>query len=49
MSKTLEIMFDDLNSEAQQEVLRFYDCKTPEDGNFDIAPLFVLELEESEE
>jgi len=49
MSKTLEIMFDDLNNEAQREVLRFYGCETPEDGNFDIVPLFVLQVEESEE
>lgn len=46
MSKTLEITFDDLNSTAQKEVLEFYGYEVPEDGNFDVVPLFILEKEE---
>jgi len=46
MSKTLQIMFEDLNGKAQKEVLEFYGYDGPEDGNLDVAPLFVLEKEE---
>jgi hypothetical protein len=46
MPKTLEIMFEDLNSKAQQEVLEFYGYESPAEGNFDVVPLSVLEREE---
>jgi len=49
MSETLTIMLDDLNSKAQKEVLEFYGYKSPEDGNLDIVPLFVLEKESEKE
>ena len=49
MSKTLPIMFDDLDGRAQEEVLRFYGLESPVEGNFDIVPLFVLELEEEDD
>lgn len=39
----LEIMFDDLNEKAKKEVLDFYGIKRPEEMNFDIVPLIVLE------
>ena len=48
MSKTLTIMFEDLNNEAQKEVLEFYGYGGPEDGNLDVVPLFILEKEEQE-
>jgi len=48
MSKTLTIMFEDLNSKARKEVLRFYGYKGPSEGNLDVVPLFVLEKEEQE-
>lgn len=48
MSKTLTIMFDDLNNEAQKEVLEFYGYEIPAEGNLDVVPLFVLEKEEQE-
>lgn len=48
MSKTLTIMFDDLNSKAQKEVLQFYGYEGPAEGNLDVVPLFVLEIEEQE-
>lgn len=43
MSETLEIMFDDLESKAQQEVLEFYNYDSPEEGNLDVVPIFILE------
>ena len=49
MSKTLPIMFDDLDGKAQEEVLRFYGLESPVEGNFDVFPLFVLELEEEDD
>jgi hypothetical protein len=48
MSETLSIMFDDLNREAQSQVLEFYGCNRPEDGNFEVVPLFVLQKEEQD-
>ena len=48
MSKTLTIMFEDLNSEAQKEILEFYGYETAVEGNLDVVPLFVLEKEEQE-
>ena len=44
MPKTLTIMFEDLSGKAQKEVLEFYGYESPAEGNFDIVPLFVLEL-----
>ena len=46
MSETLTIMFDDLKSEAQKEVLEFYGYETAAEGNLDVVPLFVLEKDE---
>ena len=46
MSKTLSIMLEDLNSKAQREVLKFYGYDSPEEGNLDVVPLFILEKEE---
>ena len=47
MSETLTIMLDELNSETQREVLRFYGYESAKEGNLDVMPLFVLETEES--
>ncbi len=49
MSESLTIMFDDLNSEAQREVLAFYGNATAAEGNLDVMPLFVLETEDRKE
>jgi len=48
MSKTLTIMFEDLNNKAQKEVLEFYGYDSAEEGNLDVVPLFILEEEEQE-
>jgi len=49
MSKTLNIMLEDLNGETQKEVLKFYGYETAAEGNFDIMPLFVLQTEDRKE
>jgi hypothetical protein len=38
----IEIYFSDLNAEAQKKVLELYGLKTPQEGNFDVVPLFEL-------
>ena len=43
----LEIFFHDLDEEAQQRVLELYGINSPEDMNFDVVPLFVLEYEDT--
>ena len=48
MSETLTIMLADLDTGVQEEVLRFYGYHTPEEGNLDVVPLFVLEKDEPE-
>lgn len=48
-TKTFEIMFDDLNKEAQEQFLEFQGLDSPEDGNYDIVPLAIVELEEEGE
>ena len=49
MLETLTIMLDDLKSEVQEEILKFYGYETVAEGNLDIVPLFVLETEEQKE
>ena len=39
-------MFENLSGKAHKEVLEFYGYDSPEDGNFDVVPLFILEKEE---
>lgn len=48
MVKSLEIYWFDLNEEKQKEVLEFYNLQSPEDGNFEINPLCILDVEEDE-
>jgi hypothetical protein len=45
----LEIFFDDLDEETQQKVLGFYNIHSPEEMNFEVVPLFVLERGDSED
>ena len=50
MGKTIEIMFDDLIERKQDQILKEFDIDNPEEMNWDIAPIAILELEiESEE
>jgi hypothetical protein len=43
----LEIFFDDLNEEAQQKLLEYYHIHSPEEMNFEVVPLFLLERGDS--
>ena len=43
--KTMKIYFGDLNEEAQQTFISIFG----EDGNYDIAPLFIYEQEDEDE
>ena len=43
--ETFEIMFDDLNEEAQRVFLEFQGLDNPEDGNYGIVPLAIIERE----
>lgn len=43
---TFEIMFDDLTEEAQARFLEFQGLESSEDGNYDIVPIAIVDLEE---
>ena len=45
MLKTYEIYFENLNEETQRDVLEFYRMETPDEGNFELIPLCILETE----
>jgi len=47
--KTFEIMFDDLSEEAQRRFLQFQGLEDTADGNFEICPIAIVELEEEED
>jgi hypothetical protein len=49
MAEVLTIMLENLNSETQKEVLKFYGYETAAEGNLDIIPLFLLEKRAVEE
>jgi len=46
---SVEIYYDDLSEEKQQAALEAAGLATPEDGNWDVYPLAVLEYEADEE
>ena len=39
----LEIYFEDLTEEKQEEVLEFMSITSPEDANLDVTPIMILE------
>ena len=41
----IEIYFRDLNTAKQQELLEVTGVKTPEDMNWDVMPVTVIEIE----
>lgn len=45
MIKSFEIFYRDLNEKAKEEILKFYEIQTPEEGNLDAFPLTVIEIE----
>ena len=42
--KMFEIMFDDLTEEAQKRFLEFQGLESPEDGNYEVVPIAIVEL-----
>jgi len=40
----IEIYFRDLNKKKQKELLKIADIDTPEEANWDIIPLAVIEI-----
>ena len=40
---TFELYFSDLTPNAQKRFLEFVGIETPEDGNFDFFPIYVME------
>ena len=47
--KTVEIYFNDLNTEAKKEVLDAAGVNDPSDMNWDFIPLAILDFEEESE
>ncbi len=45
--KTMEIYFDDLNEEAQKRFAEIFG--RPEEMNLDLAPLAIVEMEDTED
>jgi len=43
--KQFNIYFEDLNEQTQQEVLKFYRLESAEEGNLNLSPLCILEVE----
>jgi len=39
----MDIMFDDLKEEAQKELLKLYKIESPEEMNWDVMPLDIIE------
>ena len=50
MGKTIEIMFDDLIESKKEEILKEFEIGNPEEMNWDIVPIAIIEVEmESQE
>lgn len=47
LMKTIEIFFHDLNQEKQQELMALYQVETPEQMNWNIFPVTVIQEPES--
>ena len=45
MGKTMEIFFDDLVESKKKEILKEYAIGNPEDMNWDIVPIAIIEVE----
>lgn len=45
----VEIYFDDLNEKAQEEILTYFGVSSPEDMNWDVEPLTIIAIGNSEE
>ena len=45
MGKTMEIMFDDLVQSKKEEILKEFEIGDPEEMNWDITPIAIIEVE----
>jgi hypothetical protein len=45
VGKTVEIMFDDLIEGKKKEILKEFEIGDPEEMNWDIAPIAIIEME----
>ena len=45
MGKTVEIMFDDLVEDKKEKILKEFGISDPEEMNWDIAPMAIIEVE----
>jgi hypothetical protein len=45
VGKTIEIMFDDLVESKKKEILKGIGIKKPEEMNWDIVPITIIEVE----
>jgi len=45
MGKAIEIMFDDLIERKQDEIMKEFEIDNPQEMNWDVAPIAILELE----
>jgi hypothetical protein len=42
---TVEIMFEDLSERKKREILKTFGIKNPEEMNWDIIPITIVEME----
>jgi hypothetical protein len=45
VGKTVEIMFDDLVESKKEDILKEFEIGDPEEMNWDITPLAIIEVE----
>ena len=45
MEKVIEIFFDDLKEDKQKEILEAFGVEKPEDMNWDVFPLAIINVE----
>jgi hypothetical protein len=43
----IEIYFSDLNDEGKEKVLKGYELESADEGNFDVLPLFILNVDDN--
>lgn len=48
MTKTVKIMFDDLVESKKEKILKEFDLSNPEEMNWEVVPLAIVELERKE-
>jgi hypothetical protein len=45
----MEIMFDDLNPEAQERLLEEFGLSSPEEMDWDTSPIAIVEMKDSDD